>query len=102
MNGTTTVDTAEMRLIPPITTSPTHTVTTSPATTTGAEYVVPNSCRPVATSLGLKPGSKKRCTADVMPWICAIVPMPMMPAVTPKNANRTASHFHFRPSPRSM
>ena len=53
---------------------------------------------------GLLTEDKKalRCTADVMPLICVIVPMPMMPAVAPKNANITASHFHFEPRPRSM
>ena len=62
----------------------------------------PNTLMPAEGLSGLKPGSKKRCTADVMPLICVIVPMPMMPAVAPKNANITASHFHFRPRPRSM
>ena len=107
MNGTTTVETAAMRLRPPITTSPTQTVTSRPARTTGSEYVVPKSCTPVAMFAGSKPGSKKRCTADVMPWICVIVPMPMMPASVPNTAKSTASHFQlFRPKrplrPRSM
>ena len=66
------------------------------------ENVVPNTQTPVEGSVGLNPGSKKRCTADVMPLICVMVPMPMMPAVTPKNANIAASHFHFGPRPRSM
>ena len=53
-------------------------------------------------SAGLKCGSKKRCTADVMPWIWVIVPIPMMPASVPNTANATASGFHFFPSPFSM
>ena len=53
-------------------------------------------------SAGLKFGSKKRCTAEVMPWICVIVPMPMMPARAPKTAKATASGFHFLPRPFSM
>ena len=37
MKGTTTDDTLAMRLMPPMTTSPTQSVTTMPATTTGTE-----------------------------------------------------------------
>ena len=55
-----TVATRAMRRRPPITTSPTQSVTTNPATTTAVEYVVPKTCTPVAMSAGLKPGSKNR------------------------------------------
>ena len=102
MKGTTTVETFAMRLRPPITTRPTHAVTMTPATTTASEYVVPNICTPVVMSAGLKPGSKNLCTAEVMPCICVIVPMPIAPAMTPKAAKSTASHFHLEPRPFSM
>ena len=44
MNGTITVDTLAMRFSPPITTRPTHRVTTRPAITTGTDYVVRGGC----------------------------------------------------------
>ena len=57
---------------------------------------------PVVGSLGLKEGSKNRWTAEAMPWIWVIVPVPKSPAQMPNAANSTASGFHLVPSPRSM
>ena len=102
MKGTTTIDTIAMRLSPPIITSPAHIVTTAPATIAATDMVHPNTVTPVAGSAGLNPGSKKRWTADDMPFTCARVPMPKSPVPMPKTANRMARGFHFSPSPRSM
>ena len=53
-------------------------------------------------SPGSNPESKKICTAEVMPCIWVIVPIPKSAARVPKMANITASGFHFGPSPFSM
>ena len=36
-------------------------------------------------------------TAEVIPLICVIVPIPRRPAHIPKMANKTASHFQLKP-----
>jgi len=44
---------------------------------------------------------KLLCTACATELACTVLPMPNE-AITPKKANRKASHFHFLPKPFSM
>ena len=102
MNGTMKVDTVAMRFSPPMSTIAVAIVTIAPATTVQTGYVVPKRCSPVVASAALNAGLKKRCTADVMPCICVIVPMPNSAARVPNTANITARGFHLAPRPLSM
>ena len=47
-------------------------------------------------------GSKKLFTAEVIPFICVTVPIPIRPASTPKRAKAFERGFHFLPRPFSM
>ena len=84
-----------MRLRPPIITNAAQIVTIAPPITVAHVYSFPAKLNATSDLIAI-------LTAEVIPLICVIVPIPRRPAATPKIANKTASHFHFEPIPFSI
>ena len=96
--GTTFSATFEIRLSPPKMTRAAQIVTIAPPITVAQVY----DFSPIVKAMFVLFGSNAMLTADVIPLIWVIVPIPRRPAKTPKTAKRTASHFQFFPIPFSI